>query len=121
MTDRDKKIMEYLGEAEMLAQLAEECCELGLAALKLRRILDGRNPTPRMEEEVRPNLVEEYADIQNVMGFLLKMEDVIEVYNIIQRKKDRWLGRLEENVMAEVVAETKQAFGRCDEDWSEGK
>ena len=121
MTDRDKKIMEYMGEAEMLSQLAEECCELGQAALKLRRILDGRNPTPRTEEEVRPNLVEEYADIQNVMGFLLKMEDVIEVYTIIQRKKDRWLGRLEENMMADVVQETKEAFGRCDEDWSEGE
>ena len=115
MTERDKKIMEYLGEAEMLAQLAEECCELGLAALKLRRILDGRNPTPRTEEEVRPNLVEEYADIQNVMGFLLKMEDVIEVYNIIQRKKDRWMGRLEGNMMKEVIEETREEFGGWDE------
>ena len=120
MTDRDKKIMEYLGEPEMLSQLAEECCELGKAALKLRRVLDGRNPTPKTEEEARADLIEEVADVYNVVGFLLQAEEMLEVYNIIQRKKDRWLGRLEENVMADVVQETKEAFGRCDEDWSEG-
>ena len=154
MTERDKKIMEYMGEPEMLSQLAEECCELGQAALKLRRVLDKKNPTPVTEEEARANLVEEAADVYNALGFLLGVEDHINAYNIIQRKKDRWLGRLEENsVMADVVAETKDfvfgeindyddlppeiqrsvdiflekkglvrgpAFGRCDEDWSEG-
>ena len=109
MTDRDKKIMEYMGEPEMLSQLAEECCELGQAALKLRRVLDKKNPTPVTEEEARANLVEEAADVYNALGFLLNVEDHINAYNIIQRKKDRWLGRLEENVMAEVVAETKEA------------
>ena len=120
MTERDKKIMEYMGEPEMLSQLAEECCELGQAALKLRRVLDKKNPTPVTEEEARANLVEEAADVYNVLGFLLNVEDHINAYNIIQRKKDRWLGRLEENMMADVVQETKEAFGRCDEDWSEG-
>ena len=95
--------------------------KLGKAALKLRRVLDGRNPTPKTEEEARADLIEEVADVYNVLGFLLKAEDTVEVYNIIQRKKDRWLGRLEENVMADVVQETKEAFGRCDEDWSEGE
>ena len=120
MTDRDKKIMEYMGEPEMLSQLAEECCELGQAALKLRRVLDKKNPTPVTEEEARANLVEEAADVYNALGFLLNAEDHITAYNIIQRKKDRWLGRLEENMMADVVQETREAFGRCDEDWSEG-
>ena len=122
MTERDKKIMEYLGEPEMLSQLAEECAELGKAALKLRRVLDGRNPTPKTEEEARADLIEEVADVYNVVGFLLSAEDNTEVYNIIQRKKDRWLGRLEESrVMADVVAETRQVFSRCDEDWNEEK
>lgn len=120
MTDRDKKIMEYMGEPEMLSQLAEECCELGQAALKLRRVLDKKNPTPVTEEEARANLVEEAADVYNALGFLLNAEDHINAYNIIQKKKDRWLGRLEENMMADVVQETKDVFGRCDEDWSEG-
>ena len=83
MTERDKKIMEYLGEPEMLSQLAEECAELGKAALKLRRVLDGRNPTPKTEEEARADLIEEVADVYNVVGFLLSAEDSTEVYNII--------------------------------------
>lgn len=110
MTERDKKIMEYLGESEMLSQLAEECCELGQAALKLRRVLDKKNPTPVTEEEARANLVEEAADVYNVLGFLLNAEDHINTYNIIQKKKTRWVGRLEEGrkkLMADVVAETK--------------
>ena len=115
MTERDKKIMEYMGEPEMLSQLAEECCELGQAALKLRRVLDGKNPTPKTEEEARRDLIEEAADVYNALGFLLNVEDHINAYNIIQRKKDRWLGRLEEKLMQEVVEETKEEFGGWDE------
>ena len=39
------KIREYLSDAEIVAQLAEEASELTQAALKLRRVLDGMNPT----------------------------------------------------------------------------
>ena len=116
MTERDKKIMEYMGELEMQLQLAEECCELALAALKLRRVLDGRNPTPVTEEAARANLVEETADVYNALGFLLSGEDNIAIYNIIQKKKDRWLGRIEEaQMMAEVIKETREEFGGWDE------
>lgn len=121
MIERDKKIMEYMGEPEMLSLLAEECCELGHAALKLRRVLDGRNPTPQTEGAARANLLEEVADVYNVIGLLLNCEESVEVYQIIQKKKARWLDRLEEKLMAEVVSETKDAFGRWDEDWSGGE
>ncbi len=39
-------IKEHLPKAEILCQLAEEASELAQAALKLRRALDGTNPTP---------------------------------------------------------------------------
>ena len=39
------KIRDYLSDAEIVAQLAEEASELTRAALKLRRVLDGTNPT----------------------------------------------------------------------------
>ena len=123
MNTIDNEIKKYLSEEELLCQLAEECNELGKAALKLRRVLDGRNPTPKTEEDARADLIEEAADVYNVLGLLLDANDHMEIYDIIQKKKVRWVGRLEENqkkVMADVVAETKQAFGRCDEDWSEG-
>lgn len=48
---------------ELLAGLSEECCELGRAALKLRRVYDGGNPTPTTEREAIDNLEEEIADV----------------------------------------------------------
>ena len=39
------KIRDYLSDAEIVAQLAEEASELTQTALKLRRVLDGTNPT----------------------------------------------------------------------------
>ena len=39
------KIRDYLSDAEIVAQLAEEASELTQAALKLRRVLEGTNPT----------------------------------------------------------------------------
>ena len=75
--------------------LAEECAELSQGALKLRRALTGINPTPVTVEEARKNLVEETADVYNVMGLLLDAADNAEIYSIIRRKKERWLNRLE--------------------------
>ncbi|WP_418703798.1 hypothetical protein [Anaerotignum faecicola] len=95
MVETEIKIKEYLGESEMLCQLAEECAELSQAALKLRRALTGINPTPVTAEEARANLVEEIADILNVSELLLEIDDVDEIYDIVQRKRERWLKRLE--------------------------
>lgn len=91
----DEKIKQHLPQDELLAQLVEECAELSQAALKLRRALTGINPTPVTVEEARKNLVEEAADVYNVLGLLLDTEDNAEIYSIIRRKKARWLNRLE--------------------------
>ena len=63
--------------------------------MKLRRALTGINPTPVTVEEARKNLVEETADVYNVMGLLLDAADNAEICSIIRRKKERWLKRLE--------------------------
>lgn len=82
----DEKIKQHLPQDELLAQLAEECAELSQAALKLRRALTGINPTPVTAEEARKNLVEEAADVYNVLGLLLvlpcKVGDT--VYEILE-------------------------------------
>lgn len=91
----DEKIKQHIPQDELLAQLAEECVELSQAALKLRRALTGINPTPVTAEEARANLVEEIADILNVSDLLLEIDDVDEIYDIVQRKRERWLKRLE--------------------------
>lgn len=91
----DEKIKQHIPQDELLVQLAEECAELSQAALKLRRALTGINPTPVTAEEARKNLVEETADVYNVLGLLLDAVDNAEIYSIIRRKRERWLKRLE--------------------------
>ena len=95
MNETRTKIMEHIGESEMLCQLAEEAAELSQAALKLRRALTGINHTPVTADEARKNLVEEAADVYNVLGLLLDAADNAEIYSIIRRKKARWVKRLE--------------------------
>ena len=55
--DEKMEIKDIIQETEILALLAEEAAELAQAALKLRRVLDGTNPTPVTETEARRNLV----------------------------------------------------------------
>ena len=85
-----EKIKGRLGEAEVLAQLAEECTELAQAALKMRRVLDGKNPTPNTEEERRRALLEEYTDVVHC-AMVLDLEMDLDQ---IRKKTERWMRRL---------------------------
>ncbi len=89
-------IVEYLGEPEVLAQLAEEAAELAQAALKLRRAITGDNPTPKTEAECRAALLEEVADVELCLGELGFMGDDLTAQEIciIERKRMRWFERL---------------------------
>lgn len=88
-----------LSREELLAQLAEEAAELAHAALKLRRVYDGKNPTPVTKETAAEDLLEEIADVE--LCFLaLERIDPWPVGNIVrtmEEKRDRWIRRLEEN------------------------
>ena len=64
-------IKSRLEKTERLLGLTEEALELALAALKLRRVLDGRNPTPVSEERATENLLEEYGDVLNSIEVLV--------------------------------------------------
>lgn len=84
-----------LGRCELLCQLAEEASELAQAALKLRRAIDGTNPTPRSEDECMQNLIEEIADIQIIFYYIDWPADIGETVNeIVRRKEKRWATRL---------------------------
>ena len=56
-------IIKEIGTAAMLEQLAEECAELGKAALKMARIIRKDNPTPVTIEQAKENLCEESVDV----------------------------------------------------------
>lgn len=90
MNTEIKKIKDRLGESEALAQLAEECAELAQAALKLRRALDGKNPTPNTEEERRSALIEEYTDVIHCALVLDLEMDLDQIW----KKTERWMRRL---------------------------
>lgn len=79
---------------ELLAGLAEECAELGHAALKLRRALDGTNPTPRTVPECENALLEEIADV-NLYITMLDL-DYKTISDIMLDKIVRWEDRLKE-------------------------
>lgn len=84
-----------LPESEILAQLAEEAAELSQAALKLRRAIDKRNPTPVSEETARFNLMEEYGDVLNCMDQLMTDYDMSIIETGRKAKLRRWQDRLE--------------------------
>lgn len=100
-----KKVSDILPKTEILAQLAEEASELAQAALKLRRALDGTNPTPKNVAECEANLMEEFADISNAVDVLCdawfgdSLDSECEFWNaereIEDTKYKRWLSRLE--------------------------
>ena len=97
-----KKVSDILPKTEILAQLAEEASELEQAALKLRRALDGTNPTPKDVEECEMNLLEELADIKVALTVYLadskpciKARVSEEINKTAEIKLNRWLHRLE--------------------------
>ena len=91
-----KKVSDILPDTEILAQLAEEASELAQAALKLRRALDGTNPTPKSVEECKKAFEEEYADVVNCIIALNLDDEVFDRMQKMQHEKEaRWLSRLE--------------------------
>lgn len=90
-------IREHLDQAELLAQLAEEAAELAKAALKLRRVYTGVNPTPVTGKEAFQNLLEEMADVSVCIHALDfdRGENLSQVQRIMLSKTERWAARLE--------------------------
>lgn len=86
------RIIDEIGKAAMLEQLAEECTELAKAALKMARIIRNENQTPVTEEESIANIREEYTDVVQCAGELsLTVDD-----EQMMRKHERWEKRVRE-------------------------
>ena len=92
-----RKICKHLTASELLAQLAEEAGELTQAALKLRRVLTGVNPTPTPQSKALADLEEEIADVQtciSAVAYSLSLENDT-ILEIADLKRVRWANRLE--------------------------
>lgn len=96
-----------LSEEELLCQLAEEASELSQAALKLRRAINGQNPTPKSVRECRHDLVEEVADVGLVLKYLGLTDPAIvkERCEIMSFKEHRWESRLAERIRDDILRE----------------
>lgn len=94
-------IRDQLPDEELLAQLAEEASELTHAALKMRRVLDGRNPTPVRLSEAWANLQEEIADVLLSLTMLGIDYNEPEYGAQMAEKLDRWAGRLRQKEEAD--------------------
>lgn len=82
-------------EGAALVELAEECCELAKASLKIVRICAGRTPAPM--NAARENMVEEIADVMVMLGAAKKMLSPVEllrVRKVAKEKEKRMYGRL---------------------------
>lgn len=92
-----------LSDEDILCQIAEEAAELAQAALKIRRVITGTNPTPVSEEKAVDSLIEEYADTIGAFeiwaakcggdGVQIVGADIGE---IIDKKYSRWAKRIRE-------------------------
>lgn len=84
--------MIYLALTELLAGVAEEAAELAQAALKLRRVIDGTNPTPKPKDEAIDDFEEEIADLLLYLDRIAyNRKHVAEIKKI---KAERWEQRL---------------------------
>jgi len=91
------QVNDYLPPEEILAQLAEEAAELAQAALKLRRVMDGTNPTPVTLEEAVRSLNEEMADVTLCFDLLPIFANYSLINETRERKEERWKKRLAED------------------------
>ena len=86
---------------EVLVQLAEECAELGQAALKLRRTLDPDvSPTDVSEDEAEIRFREEVADVLLCIGIALdndvQVNATLDIAHTMMYKRERWAKRIRE-------------------------
>lgn len=84
---------DFLTQDELLAGLAEEACELAQAALKLRRVMNGKNPTPVGIQDALIAFDEEIADVELCLE-QVALKDRDRIRDIRNMKLARWIERL---------------------------
>lgn len=83
-------MIEKIGAAAMLEQLAEEATELAHAALKLARIERGENPAPVLKEVAMDHLIEEYTDVVQCAEELRLVPNREQIKLKKMRFEERW-------------------------------
>ncbi len=91
-----QQILQKYGTGYLLRQAAEECCELAQAALKVVRAEE--KTTPMTLPEARESLIEEMADVQLMLDYmmaeLISSAENRRLHNIMDEKEARMYRRL---------------------------
>lgn len=87
------RIQTEVPKDDVFMLLAEEASELAQAAIKMCRVHNKNNPTPKQDAEAWNDLVEEYTDVLNVAQRVLELKPDWHVGNY---KLNRWCKRLDE-------------------------
>lgn len=99
MSNYISKINRLVSKPEILAQIAEECSELGHAALKLRRTMITDNPTPVTFQCALDMFKEEAADLLLCFAIIDEGMRILPDEEELKRRKTakakRWVQRLE--------------------------
>lgn len=83
-----------LNEANIV-DLRMNCLKVSKNALKLRRALTKKNPTPISFESARMDLIYNAAILQGNMTFLTEYFGFENIYDVQEMKTKRWIGRLQ--------------------------
>ena len=89
------RIRKEYGDEYLYRQLAEECMELGHAALKLIRAQRGETPVPL--DEAKTALIDEAADMRvmlNVLNDMLDADERVQLMVQAATKNRRMVARL---------------------------
>ena len=89
------RIRKEYGDEYLYRQLAEECMELGHAALKLIRAQRGETPVPL--DEAKTALIDEAADMRvmlNVLNDMLDADEHARLVKQVEAKDRRMVARL---------------------------
>lgn len=79
----------------LLEELAQKCCELSKAAIKLRRtIVKNGSPTPVTEREAELKLIEEIINVKSHIDAIGNYWDSNEVNRIYKEKAVRCINRM---------------------------
>lgn len=89
------RIRKEYGDEYLYRQLAEECMELGHAALKLIRVQRGETPVPL--DKAKTALIDEAADVRvmlNVLNDMLDADERVWLMEQAATKNQRMVARL---------------------------
>lgn len=87
-------IIEHVSEHRLYEQLAEECCELAQAALKMSRYLQKEDSVAMTKEEIHSKIVEEMTDVFVCLDTLYQKQGID--MELAAKKVNRWKNRIDE-------------------------